>query len=131
MTDPVPPLRLIDCEDCYAQAGNGARSLSVGQDGLVTETWHDADCPGYAVERILLEAAAERTERQEAWAMEAFPAAHARLQDAADRLPQDHPATSFVAALIDLVQAQADDCDRFVPLPRWSEILHRHFPSAS
>ncbi|MDN3293387.1 hypothetical protein QWM81_04875 [Streptomyces ficellus] len=39
----------------------------------------------------------------------------------------DAPARPFVAALTELVQAQADTTG-FVTLPRWAEILKRHFP---
>ncbi|MFF5149355.1 hypothetical protein ACIG0C_30820 [Kitasatospora aureofaciens] len=34
----------------------------------------------------------------------------------------------FAAALLELVQAQADDTSRFVGLPTWMQILDRHFP---
>ncbi|QMU76930.1 hypothetical protein GXW83_15590 [Streptacidiphilus sp. PB12-B1b] len=44
--------------------------------------------------------------------------------------PSAERAGTFVAALTDLVQAQADPLDRgtFVVLPTWTEILERHFP---
>ncbi|MGW2543616.1 hypothetical protein ACWC5I_22765 [Kitasatospora sp. NPDC001574] len=43
-------------------------------------------------------------------------------------VPADNPAVPFIAALTELVQAQADNPTRFVVLPQWTEILVRHFP---
>ncbi len=40
----------------------------------------------------------------------------------------DREAQSFVAALTELVQAQADNLTGSVALHRWAEILYRHFP---
>ncbi|GAA2836958.1 hypothetical protein GCM10010441_71690 [Kitasatospora paracochleata] len=62
------------------------------------------------------------------WAKEAFPAAHSRLREAAAALTAGTAADPFAAALLELVQAQADDTGRFVTVPTWAEILQRHFP---
>lgn len=76
----------------------------------------------------MMEASAERVEEQDAWAKDAFPAAYRRLRDAASAVPADNPAAPFIVAFMELVQAQADDTTRFVVLPKWAEILDRHFP---
>ncbi|MFJ9777183.1 hypothetical protein ACIRVF_39115 [Kitasatospora sp. NPDC101157] len=55
-------------------------------------------------------------------------AAHRRLRDAAQTLPDDAAAAPFATGLLELVQAQADDTSRFVALPTWTKILDRHFP---
>jgi hypothetical protein len=96
----------------------------------VTETWHTPGCPQYTVDRILLEDGARRVKEQDAWAKSAFPAAHERLQAAATPLAGDATAAPFVAALTQLVQAQADRLERgggFVGLYEWTFILERHF----
>ncbi|MFF9646879.1 hypothetical protein [Kitasatospora aureofaciens] len=77
---------------------------------------------------ILMEAGAAKVREQDAWAKEAFPAAHSRLREAAAALPPGTAADPFVAALLELVQAQADDTGHFVTLPMWTEILEQHFP---
>ncbi|MFI9365945.1 hypothetical protein ACIG5E_33575 [Kitasatospora sp. NPDC053057] len=133
MTDPHAEQpnthRHIACEDCHAGPDNGdIRTISIGRDGAATEIWHTDQCPTYTVERILMEASAAKVKEQEAQAKKAFPAAHQRLQDAAAAVPADNAAAPFIAALLELVQAQADDTDRFVSLPMWTEILQRRFP---
>ncbi|WP_031078986.1 hypothetical protein [Streptomyces sp. NRRL WC-3742] len=133
MTDPhaeQPNTRHYrECEDCHAAPDSGdIRITTVGRDLTVSETWHTAQCPAYTVEQILMEAGAAQVKEQSAWAKEAFPAAHGRLRAAATALPAGTAADPFVAALLELVQAQADDTGRFVALPTWAEILQRHFP---
>ncbi|MDH6130023.1 hypothetical protein [Kitasatospora sp. GP82] len=121
--------RLIDCQDCQAGPDSGdVRTMSIGRDMAVTEIWHTDKCPTYTIERILLEAGAAKVKEQDAWAKDAFPAAHQRLQDAAAIIPADSAAAPFVTALLELVQAQADDTGRFVTLPTWTEILDRNIP---
>ncbi|WP_329485009.1 hypothetical protein OG618_00155 [Kitasatospora sp. NBC_01246] len=121
--------RHLDCEDCHAGPDReNIRITAVERDLSLTEIWHSPQCPTYTIERILLEASAERVKEQEAWAKEAFPAAQGRLREAAAALPAGTPADPFAAALLELVQAQADDTGRFVTLPTWAEILDRHFP---
>ncbi|WP_035838857.1 hypothetical protein [Kitasatospora azatica] len=121
--------RLIDCQDCQAGPDGGdVRTISVGRDMAVTEIWHTDKCPTYTIERILLETGAAKVKEQDAWAKDAFPAAHQRLQDAAAAVPVDNAAAPFVVALLELVRAQADDTGRFVTLPAWTEILDRNFP---
>ncbi|MGW7444970.1 hypothetical protein [Kitasatospora sp. NPDC054795] len=133
MTDPHAEQpntrRRLDCEDC--QAGPDSDNIlitSIGRDMTVTEIWHTDQCPAYTVERILMEASAEKVRKQDAWAKVAFPAAHQRLRAAAATVAADDPAAPFIAALTELVQAQADDTGRFVTVPMWTEILERHFP---
>ncbi|PYC74896.1 hypothetical protein C7C46_23715 [Streptomyces tateyamensis] len=94
----------------------------------VTEIWHTDTCPTYTIERILLEAGAAKVEEQGGRAKDAFPAAHQRLHEAAATIPADNAAAPFVTALLELIQAQADDTGRFVTLPTWTEILDRNFP---
>ncbi|MGW2541640.1 hypothetical protein ACWC5I_12380 [Kitasatospora sp. NPDC001574] len=118
-----------DCGDCHAGPDReNIRITWVNQDMTVTEIWHTPRCPEYMIERIMLEAGAEKVKQQDAWAKDAFPAAHQRLRDTAAAVPSDNPAAPFVVALLELVQAQADDTGRFVILPTWAEILDRHFP---
>ncbi|MFE5586362.1 hypothetical protein [Kitasatospora sp. NPDC056531] len=121
--------RRIDCEDCQAGPDSGdIRTIAIGRDRTVTETWHTDQCPTYTIERILMEAGAAKVKEQDARANDAFPAAHQRLHDAAAALPADNAAAPFVAALLELVQAQADETGRFVALPTWTAILDRNFP---
>ncbi|MEU8927584.1 hypothetical protein AB0D10_42890 [Kitasatospora sp. NPDC048545] len=121
--------RLLDCEDCQAGPDSGdIRTISIGRDGAVKEIWHTDQCPTYTIERILMEASAAKVKEQDARAKEAFPAAHSRLREAAATLPASAAAGPFIAALLELVQAQAEDTTRFVTLPTWAEILERHFP---
>jgi hypothetical protein len=115
-----PRIRRDDCQDCHADpTPDHIRTLGIGFDGRGTEIWHRPDCPQYTVDQILMEEGAKIVKRQEAWAKSAFPAAHARLASAAAALPDDSTAAPFIAALTDLVQAQADllDHDAFVVLP--------------
>ncbi|MFJ4674032.1 hypothetical protein [Kitasatospora purpeofusca] len=116
------------CEDCQGGPGDDVRTLSVGRDLSVTETWHTDRCPAFTIERILIEASAEKLKEQEAWAKDAFPSVHRRLTAAAAAIPAGDTAAPFAAALMELVQAQAEDTGRFVILPTWTEILERHFP---
>ncbi|MET8680018.1 hypothetical protein ABZW18_21145 [Streptomyces sp. NPDC004647] len=131
MTDPDahrPEPRRAECPDCHAGPGyDNTRVMTVGTTGL-TETWHLPDCPQHTVDRILLEDGARRVEEQEAWAREAFPAAHERLRAAAAGIADDPAAAPFVAALLQLVQTQADRPGRFVVLDEWARILDQHFP---
>lgn len=121
--------RRIDCQDCRAEPDSGdVHTISVGRDMTVTETWHTDKCPTYTIERILLEASAAKVKEQDARAQDAFPAAHQRLRDSAAAVPAGAAAGPFVAALLELVQAQARDTGRFVTLPTWAKILERHFP---
>ncbi|MFD8707056.1 hypothetical protein ACFV1W_31445 [Kitasatospora sp. NPDC059648] len=133
MTDPHADrpniLRRLDCEDCHAEPDReNIRITAIERDLSLSETWHTEQCPAYTVEMILMEAGAAKVREQDAWAKEAFPAAHSRLQEAAEALPPGTAADPFIAALLELVQAQADDTDLFVTLPMWTGILQRHFP---
>jgi hypothetical protein len=117
------------CPDCHAGPGNmDARITSYGKDPdtdtmYSTVTWHSEDCPTYTVERILMEEGVRRAKEKDEWAKQAFPAAVARFRAAAAEA--DGP---FAAALRELVEQQAEDTGRYVPLDRWAEILDRHFP---
>ncbi|MFF3113609.1 hypothetical protein ACFVSN_31000 [Kitasatospora sp. NPDC057904] len=132
MADPhaeQPNIRLLLCEDCQAEPDSGEiRTIAIGRDRTVTETWHTDRCPTYTIERILMEAGAERAKEQDARAKESLSAAYRRLQDAAARVPAGDAAAPFVAALLEILQAQTDDSGLFVTLPTWAEILERHFP---
>lgn len=131
MSDPTashPQHHHTECPDCHANPDNGdTRIITAGTAGT-TETWHLADCPQHTVDQILSNDSAQRGEENEAWARGALPAAFDRLQTAAAALPDGSVAAPFVAALVELVQAQADRMDGMVTLPRWVEILVRHFP---
>ncbi|WP_327669459.1 MULTISPECIES: hypothetical protein [unclassified Streptomyces] len=112
------------CPDC--KAGPSRENACVGR-GLPIEMWHTPDCPQWTIMQIGWEAGTRRVKEQDAWAKDVFPAAHERLAQAAAALPPDTAAQPFVAALTELVQAQADTTG-FVVLHRWVEILERHFP---
>ncbi|MFE5585641.1 hypothetical protein [Kitasatospora sp. NPDC056531] len=126
----APPAAVGDGLDCQAGPDGGdVRTISVGRDTAVTEIWHTDKCPTYTIERILTGASAAKVKEQNARAKEAFPAAHQQLHEAAATIPADNAAAPFVTALLELVQAQADDAGRFVTLPTWTEILDRNFRS--
>ncbi|MEV6181337.1 hypothetical protein [Streptomyces sp. NPDC052015] len=125
------------CPDCQATEGDrDTRVRMAGQDPetgrlFVTITYHHNTCPAYTVEQILMEDSARRLKEKDAWAKEAFPDAHARLLQAVMRgAPFSDDVHPFVAALVELVEAQAENVDRFVTLDRWAEILEEHFPPA-
>ncbi|MFB7669680.1 hypothetical protein ACFC1R_38265 [Kitasatospora sp. NPDC056138] len=89
-------------EDCQAGPDSGdIRSIRIGTAGT-TEIWHTDQCPTYTIERILMEAGAEKAKEQDTKAKEAFPAVHSRLRDAATALPADAAVAPFVAALLEL-----------------------------
>lgn len=118
----------IDCTDCFALPGpDNTRIISATSGGGARETWHTPECPQLTVMRINLEEGNRRVREEEAWAKGVFPAAHERLLQAAAAMPANTPARPFVDALTELVQAQADSTG-FVVLPRWAQILERHFP---
>ncbi|MFE9450196.1 hypothetical protein [Streptomyces sp. NPDC006739] len=124
------------CPDCQAtEADMDARIIGAGRDKTTgatypVVTWHTRDCPQYTVDQILIEDGVRRAKEREAWMRVAFPAAHERLSKAASALEDNEAAAPFVAALTELVAAQAQDLDRFVPPDRWARILDRHFPPA-
>ncbi|MFJ2110661.1 hypothetical protein ACIOEX_01810 [Streptomyces sp. NPDC087850] len=130
MTDPTTEseIRLATCPDCQGvPARDAARVGSMGTDLQFTETWHRPDCPTYLAERARLDDGARRVKEQAAWATAAFGPAHERLQAAAAAVAGDSAAAPFVAALTQLVQAQADTTG-FVVLHKWVGILDQHFP---
>ncbi|TLQ38964.1 hypothetical protein [Streptomyces marianii] len=130
MNDDDQPIehRRIECSDCQADPDTGWVRQSWIKDGVFTELWHTQDCPQYVVEQILGEDSARRMKERDAWAEKAFPAAHDRLAAAATDVAADSPAAPFVAALTDLVAAQAGCGGGFLTLDKWAEILERHFP---
>ncbi|MFB7666426.1 hypothetical protein ACFC1R_21150 [Kitasatospora sp. NPDC056138] len=72
--------RRIDCEDGPAGPGReNVRITSIGAGGI-TEIRHSPQRPTCTTGRILSEAGAEGLKEQDAWAKDAFPAAHQRLQ---------------------------------------------------
>ncbi|MBT2539665.1 hypothetical protein J7E99_02810 [Streptomyces sp. ISL-44] len=109
--------------DCHAWPDAGNTRIGIGPG----EVWHTPDCPALTIFMINMEAGSRRVHEQEAWAKGVFPAAHDRLKKAAAALPADPAAQPFIAALTELVQAQADTTG-FVVLHQWAEILERHFP---
>ena len=122
------------CPDCQAGPDNmDARIISVGKDPETRQTftmvtWHLKDCPTYTVNQILMEDGVRRAKEQREWVREEFPAAQERLIRALASRRLDEPAHPFVEALVELVEAQGDDLDRFVTPDRWVEILNKHFP---
>jgi hypothetical protein len=122
------------CPDC--QAGPDAKDAtitSVMKDPETGEfytvaTWHLDTCPAYTVNQILMEDGARRAKEQSEWGRKEFPAAHERLLRAMMRVKLDAAAEPFVAALVDLVEAQGEDLGRIVLPERWAQILNRHFP---
>lgn len=112
------------CPDC--KAGPSRENACVGV-GLPIQMWHTPDCPQWTIMQIDWEAGSRRIKEQDAWAKDVFPAAHERLKQAAAAMPPDTAAQPFVAALTELVQAQANTTG-FVVLHEWVEILERHFP---
>jgi hypothetical protein len=127
MTD-KPETENVDCTDCFALPGpDNTRIVYVKTGGGICETWHTPDCPQLTIMQINWEEGAKRVKEQDAWAKDVFPTAHERLKQAAAAMPDDTAAQPFIAALTELVQAQADTTG-FVVLHRWAEILERHFP---
>jgi hypothetical protein len=127
MTD-CPETERVDCTDCLAGPGRDNTRVSyVKTGGGLSETWHSPDCPALTIMQISFEESSKRVKEQDAWAKDVFPAAHERLKQAATAMPSDTPGQPFIDALTELVQAQADTTG-FVTLPRWAEILERHFP---
>lgn len=122
------------CPDC--QAGPDAKDARVMRvmkdpatgDFYTVVTWHLDTCPAYTVDQILLEDGVRRLKEEEAWAKEAFPAAHERVLRALMANQFSPEAEPFVAALVELVEAQGEDLGRFVSPVRWAEILDRNFP---
>ncbi|MEV3993595.1 hypothetical protein AB0J57_32325 [Streptomyces sp. NPDC049837] len=114
--------------DCFAlPSPDNTRIAYVKAAGRISETWHTPDCPALAIMEINWEEGSKRVKEQDEWAKGVFPAAHGRLRHAAAAIPADAAAQPFVAALTELVQAQADTTG-FVVLHRWAEILERHSP---
>ncbi|MEU3161798.1 hypothetical protein ABZ753_31000 [Streptomyces griseoincarnatus] len=122
------------CPDCQAGPDNmDVRTFSIGKDPdtgrtTTTVTWHLEDCPSYTVQQILLEDGVRRAEERTEWTRQEFPAAQERLLDLVMRGEFDATAKPFVAALVELVEAQGEDLGRFVTPDRWVEILNKHFP---
>ena len=121
------------CPDCQATEANmDARTISVGKDPdtgrhFTVVTWHLDDCPKYTVDRILTEDGVRRAKEQSEWGRKEFPAAQERVKAAAADVDAG-TAAPFVAALLELVDAQGADLGRIVLPERWAEILNRHFP---
>lgn len=124
------------CPDCQATEGNrDARVITAGTDPetgriFTTTTWHHDNCPTYTVNRILTEDGVRRAKEQSEWGKREFPLAHERLKAAAAEAEVGEVAAPFVAALLDLVEAQGRDLGRVVLPELWAEILNRHFPPA-
>jgi hypothetical protein len=122
------------CPDCLAtEANRDSRVTSVRKDEPDGEyytvvTWHTDNCPAHTVERILMEDGAHRAKEQSEWGRKEFPLAWDRLKTAAAEAAIDGAGAPFVAALLELVEAQGQDLGRIVLPERWAEILNRHFP---
>ncbi|MGW7603157.1 hypothetical protein [Streptomyces antimycoticus] len=124
----MPETEREECTDCFAQPdADNTRIVYVKEGGVLHEIWHTPDCPQLTIMQFNSEEAHKRVLEQDAWAKGVFPAAHERLKQAA-AMPAGTGAQPFVAALTELVQAQADNLTGFVPLHRWAQILERHFP---
>jgi len=125
------------CPDC--QAGPDAKDAQITKviknpatgEFYTVVTWHLDTCPAYTVSQILLEDGVRRAKEKDAWAKEAFPAAYERLLHAVMSGTIDESAGPFMAALVELVEAQGEDLGRFVTPSRWAEILDKHFPPAA
>ncbi|MDH2393637.1 hypothetical protein QCN29_33730 [Streptomyces sp. HNM0663] len=132
MSDDRPETRLLDCTECFALPGPGPDKVRVrfcGPTGPITEMWHTRDCPRRDMTEIMNdESRRQAAQEAEAWAEGVFPGVYERLKRAAAALPVDTPERPFVAALTELVQAQAEDTGGSVTLPTWVKILERHFP---
>lgn len=120
------------CPDCRATEGDhDTRITKVGPDPetgrmRTTVTYHHDTCPAYTVERILMEESARRAEEKTEWMRQEFPRLHERMKSAAQE--KNGEAVTFVAALLELVEAQGADLGRLVTPERWTEILIKHFP---
>lgn len=124
------------CPDCQAGPHNmDTRVITVGKDRetgqmVTTVTWHLKDCPTHTINQILIEDSVRRAEEQTERTQKEFPAAQERLIRAIGSRKLDESAYPFMEALVELVEAQSEDLDRFVPPDRWVEILNKHFPPA-
>lgn len=122
------------CPDCQATEDNRySRIMRVHKDKSSGEhytvvTWHLQDCPTYTIEEILMEDGVRRAKEKEVRGQQAFPVARERVLRAVASREFAPEAEPFVAALAELVEAQAEDTGRFVTLDRWADILDRHFP---
>jgi hypothetical protein len=130
VSDPAaepPAIHRVECDDCHGWPASDHARLSWIKDGDVYELWHLRDCPAYLIDRIRWEDSARQVKERDAWARNSFPDAHDRLRKAAAALEVNGAAGPFIAALTQLVQAQADTTG-FVVLHKWVEILDRNFP---
>jgi hypothetical protein len=130
--DETRPTIHEECPDCHATEANGdSRVIMAGPAGARV-TWHTAECPGHAIEQILLEDGTQRWEARQARAKAAFPAAHERLKAAARRAEVDPAlAAGFVAAFSELVQNHADGRGGCYHVADWVEMIERHFPDGA
>ncbi|MFJ3222111.1 hypothetical protein ACIPJS_01910 [Streptomyces sp. NPDC086783] len=116
----------LTCPDCGATARpDTVRSRD--DDGL-TGIWHTAECPEFAVRRILAEESARRSAELRAQEIAAFSGAVQRLHAAVISFDADPAALPFISALLKLVEAQTRNTNRTVPMARWAEILNESFP---
>lgn len=125
------------CPDCKAgphdKDATVTKVIKAPETGVLTAvvTWHRDDCPTYTVDRILLEDGVRRAKESDERGRKALPAAYARITELIARAePAQFGEASppFAAALVELVEAQLADLDRFLPPYRWAEILDKHFP---
>lgn len=120
------------CPDCQATEGDrDTRIMKTGKDPatdrmFTSVTYHHDTCPAYTVDQILMEDGVRRAKEQAEWMRREFPLVRERLKVAAGETKGD--AAPFVAALLELIEVQGEDLDRFVPPERWTEILTKHFP---
>jgi hypothetical protein len=123
------------CPDCHATPENrDARIITASKDKTTgeyytVETWHSSDCPAYTINQILMEDGVRRAKERSEWGHKAFPAAYERVMRAGVSQQFEAHARPFVAALLQLLDEQAEDLGRFVPFERWAEILNEHFPA--
>ncbi|MEV6565934.1 hypothetical protein [Streptomyces kronopolitis] len=113
----------VECDDCHARPDEAHSRVYLGSRVIS----HTEDCVTHALDMINGEEGARRIREQDKWARRNFAPAHERLRAAADALPRDCTAAHFAAALLQLVEVQANTTG-FVTLHELVEILDTHFP---
>lgn len=120
------------CPDCQAGPHHDNPRVTIGRKDKATgeyyaiTTWHTRDCPAYTVDQILMADGVRRAKESSEWGRKEFPAAYERLIRAVLAVELGEAAAPFVAALVELVEAQGEDLGRVVLPEQWVEILNRH-----
>ncbi|MGW3009647.1 hypothetical protein ACWC9R_12525 [Streptomyces sp. NPDC001219] len=123
--EPVgPDIEFVECDNCHASPQEAHSRVYLGGRGIS----HTEDCVTHAIEMINGEDGARRARERDKWAKRNFPPAYERLHAAAAALLHgDTEAAPFIAALLQLAEAQASTTG-FVALGAWVDILDAHFP---